>query len=204
MSCRPIVPKGIFCLEGDWWHDLKRPSSIEPILTILDQHYTTSPTKRHIRCDVATPPELEFYLGKWTQRRFRTHPILYLGFHGRPNNILLSDLRRKGSTISLEWLEQRLEGLCEKRVIHFGACRTLEIHGNRLRRFLRRTGALAVSGYWGDVDWLKSAAFEMVLLTELQYGSLRVPGIEAVREQIFGSSGSLARELGFQMLVRKP
>jgi hypothetical protein len=199
-----VIPKGVFCLEGDWWHDLKRPSSIEPLLTILDQHYTTGPAKRHIRCDVATPGELEYYLGKWTLRRFHTHPILYLGFHGRPNQILLSDLRRRESSITIEWLEKRLENRCEKRLIHFGACRTLEIHGNRLRSFLRRTGALAVSGYWGDVDWLRSAAFELVLLTEMQYGTLRVPGINSMVDRIFEKTGGLARELGFQMIVRKP
>ena len=55
-----------------------------------------------------------------------------------------------------------LEGACKKRIIHFGSCGTLDIHGNRVRSFLQRTGALAVCGYKSEVDWMLSAAFEII------------------------------------------
>ena len=84
--------KGIFCLEADWSSDLKSRSSVEPILELLDQEETDRVP--HIHRDVATPEELEFFLDKWTQKGYRSHPILYLAFHGDPGRIFLGDQRR--------------------------------------------------------------------------------------------------------------
>lgn len=43
------------------------------------------------------------------------------------------------------------------------------LRGRRLDRFMERTGALAACGYKKDVDWMRTAAFEIVLLGGLQW-----------------------------------
>lgn len=94
--------KGVFCLEADWSTNLKRSSSVEPILELLDQQETAKVP--HIHRDVATPEELKFFLDKWSQKRYRSHPILYLAFHGDPGRIFLGDQRRSECAVELDTL----------------------------------------------------------------------------------------------------
>jgi len=49
---------------------------------------------------------------------------LYLGFHGSPGHLHVG--HGPGSGIDLKELEERLEGKCQKRIIRFGSCGTLE------------------------------------------------------------------------------
>lgn len=191
--------KGVFCLEGDWSNDLKHPSTIQPILELLDQretHYA-----RHIHRDVATAEEFNHYLLKWTQKQFSSHPILVLAFHGARGTILIGDRRKRQNEVDLDSLEKRLEGRCAGRVIHFSACDTLDIHGHRLNRFLRNTNALAVSGYRCPVDWTQSAAFELIVLAAMQCGNSTVAGINRIRRRIKTDAPGLHRALGFRMLA---
>ncbi len=65
--------KGVFCLEGDWSSDLKRPYTVRPVLELLDQYDTIR--ARHIYHDVATLGELWHYLDKWKrEKQFRFPP----------------------------------------------------------------------------------------------------------------------------------
>lgn len=192
--------KGVFCLEGDWDPDLRRYATVGPVLELLDR--SSTPAVPHIRRDVGTVEELEYYLRKWSQRRYDPYPILYLGFHGGPGILHVGD-RRKGP-LTLDWLEERLEGACRRRVIHFGSCGTLAVHGNRLRRFLLRTGALAVCGYREDVDWMLSAAFELILLYQFQFNALTRGGMAAVDRRVRRGAAKLAKDLKFRMVIAPP
>lgn len=189
--------KGIFCLEGDWEPDLRSRSSVGPILELLEKsNYLPVP---YIRRDVVTHAEFEHYLGKWKQRKYDRYPILYLGFHGFPGKLRLRT--GQGAEVDLEWLEARLGGACKKRIIHFGSCGTLNIHGNRIRSFLKRTGALAVCGYRSDVDWMLSAAFEIVLLSGFQENTLTRQGMGAVKRRVRSQATRLVRDLEFRMVI---
>jgi hypothetical protein len=168
-----------------------------PVLELLEK--CSYPRVRYIRRDVGTFAEFEYYLGKWKQRKYDRYPVLYLGFHGSPGKLRVGDRRAGG--VDLEWLEERLEGACNKRIIHFGSCGTLAIHGNRLRSFLRRTGALAVCGYKEEVDWMLSAAFEIILFYQLQYNALTRSGLAAVKRRVQAQAPRLARDLKFQMVI---
>ncbi|MFH1765707.1 MAG: hypothetical protein ABIF09_16075 [Gemmatimonadota bacterium] len=84
---------------------------------------------------------------------------------------------------------------------YFGSCGTLATHGNRLRRFFERTGALAVCGYKEDVDWMLSAAFEIVLLSGFQRNALTWPGMAAVERRVHSQAMRLARDLKFRMVI---
>ncbi len=189
--------KGVFCLEGDWDSDLRWRATVGPVLELLDR--SGAPAVPFIRRDVGTFEEFQYYLGKWTQRRYAKYPILYLGFHGGPGILHVGD-RRKGP-VTLEWLEDRLAGACKGRLIHFGACGTLGTQGNRLQQFLRRTKALAVCGYQEDVDWMLSAAFELILLYQFQFNALTRAGMAAVKRRVNRKASDLVRDLKFRMVI---
>lgn len=143
--------KGIFCLEGHWW-GVKDQTTVEPVLTLLNSQADYKVPYRHY--DVGTPEEFDFYLKKWRSASFSNYPILYLGFHGEPGELYVGEGRN--SVLSLEDLAERLEGGCRGRVVHFGACGTVDVHGRRLKRFLTQTGARAVCGFKTQVHPLRS------------------------------------------------
>jgi hypothetical protein len=154
-----IKTKGVFCLEGDWDRDLKSRKSLQPVLQLVEQSgYPRIPS---IRRDIGTIAEFEHYLKKWCLKHYKDFPILFLAFHGSPGTLHLGD---SATCVDLDWLEERLAGKCKGKVIHFGSCSTLSVHGKRLNTFMERTKALAVCGYQIDVDWMHSAAFEIMLL----------------------------------------
>ena len=131
--------KGVYCLEGD---GLGNEATVEPVLRLLET--VRDPGVRSLRIDVATRGELEFRLRQWAQPEFASHPILYLAFGGEPGEI---ELAPGEGSFGLRELAALLEGACDGRVIHFGSCATLDLHGNTLNRFMRRTGALALLSY---------------------------------------------------------
>jgi len=167
MAKSASTAKGIFCLEGGWSNDLKDESSVEDALVLLRKvwpYYTP-----YIRRDVATRAEFDHYVAKWCQARYAAYPILYLAFHGTEGTIQFGDLRKPENVVTLDELEQSLEGRCRGRIIYFSSCETMREHGNRLRSFLRRTDALAVCGFRKYVDWLTSMAFDLLFLRQAQY-----------------------------------
>jgi hypothetical protein len=193
--------KGIFCLEGDWWNNLKNRSSVEPILELLMR--TNGYSVRYVHLNVDHRYAFEYYLKKWTQSQFRDHPILYLAFHGEPGTLLIGDQRKPENKISIEELGEMLEGQCDKRIIFMGSCESMNIHGNTLNSFLNKTGALAICGYWGDVDWLPATAFELIVLATLQENALTISGAKAMKGKISGNARSLEKKLRFRMVIRR-
>ena len=74
----------------------------------------------------------------------------------------------------------------------------------RLEAFLRRTQAAAVSGFRRDVEWLHSAALEVLYLGALQNYSATAHGMRAVERDMNKLARSLMRQLGFRIVVRPP
>ncbi len=189
--------KGIFCLEGDWW-GVRDKTSVEPLLRLLE---TMGDYKvPYFHHDVATHEEFDFYLNKWRGKSFASHPILYLAFHGEPGGIAVGEGRN--NTLALDDLAQRLEGACKRRVIHFGSCSTLDVHGNELNSFLRRTGACAVLGFRTDVDWPKSAALDLLVLAYLQEVSFEKRGMRKFWRLLRENAPGLQKNLEFRMWPR--
>jgi hypothetical protein len=191
--------KGIFCLEGDWDSDLRTKVSIEPVLELLER--ADDPSVPYIHRDIGTETEFRHYLKKWTQRAYARYPILYLGFHGSPGTLHVGDGR--SAPFTFEALEELLEGRCKGRVVIFGSCGTLGIHGREINRFLKVTGALAVCGYKADAIWLLSAALEMILLSGFQLNAFTKPGMSAVRRRVLREAAGLAKELDFRMEIAR-
>ena len=183
---------GVFCIEGDWLNDLKRPPSVRPILELLTQ---LPPHPPYIHRVVGTREEFDFFLGKWIQRQYAGYPILYLGFHGCPGRIMVGDQRRSDGEVSLESLSRQLAGRCRGRVMHFGACSTLSTTMEILESFLRRSGALAISGYSTELNWVQSAACDMLVLEGLQSCALTARGVSKAARRIAANSRGLGRGL---------
>jgi len=190
--------KGVFCLEGDWDGDLKSRKSVQPVLQLLE--HSGYPSIPSIRRDVGTVPELEHYLKKWCLKRHKDYPILFLAFHGGPGTLEVGDSK---TSVDLDWLEERLAGACKGRVIHLGSCQTMNVHGSRLNKFLKTTGALAVCGYKIDVNWMYSAAFEIMLFGCFQRYSMTKQGMETVKRLVNKEIPGLARAQAFHMVVSK-
>ena len=194
-----MTTKGICCLEGDWWGRLDRLSTVEPILKLLrrwNPYYVP-----YVHRDVATREEFEFYVRKWTQRGAAKFPILYLAFHGDRSTLYIGDRRVSKNHVTLGELAGMLEGRCGKKVIFFGSCETLDLHGHSINAFVRRTGALAVCGYREKVDWLDSTAFELVALGAFQLHAQTRQGVRAAERRILRSAPALARRLKFRMVI---
>lgn len=47
-----------------------------------------------------------------------------------------------------------------------------------INRFLKQTNALAVSGYTNEIDWMRSAAFDMIVMSEFAVGNFNVNGAQ--------------------------
>ncbi|MCY4601401.1 MAG: hypothetical protein OXF27_15955 [Acidobacteria bacterium] len=187
--------KGIFCLEGHW-ESVKDKTTVEPVLRLLETLSGYNASYR--RYDVATREEFNFYLKKWCGASFNNYPILYLGFHGDKGEIFVGEGR--ASALSLEDLAERLAGRCKGRVVHFGSCGTVDVHGRKLTKFLNLTGALAVCGYTKEVDWLESAAFDVLVLGGLQNASFRqASSMRKFDAQLRTTASGLYKHLGFRM-----
>lgn len=190
--------KNIFCLEGDWWGDLKKPSTVRPIFELVGQ---MKPHPKYIHRGIGTREEFDHYLRVWTQKKYAAFPILYLAFHGNPRSLIVGDARRRNAPAGLDAIAEVLAGRCQRRIVHFGACSTLDCDARHLKRFLNTTGALAVSGYTRDIGWMDSAAFEVFLLSTMQYNARTRAGARAIQIRINAAAKKQANELGFRMVV---
>lgn len=148
--------KYIYCLEGDWDNNLRKKSSVESALNLLEVNleietiYKTCSTKE------------EFYnrlhqLLK-APKRYEKYQIIYLAFHGFENGIKIGN----GLEISLSELADEFEGLLKDKIIHFGSCSTLDIYEDEIINFIKRTKALGVSGYKNDIDFIPSTALDIL------------------------------------------
>jgi len=163
--------KGIFCIEGLWDQDLRVSSSVQPLLDLLNLNALIS----YIHMDVATHEEFEFYVKKWMQKRYDEYPILFIASHGSESGIKVGN-----EPYSIEALADILAGKCSNRIIMFSSCSTLRIGKRVLQGFLEKTEALAVCGYRVDVDWLRSTAFELLLLSQMQKNEFSGRGADAI------------------------
>jgi len=191
--------KGVFCLETDWYSNLRKPTTVKPILEMLEK--LDGYEVPHIYRPVGTIDEFQFCLSKWTQRAHSAYPILYLAFHGHENLIVVGDKRRRESRVTLEELGQLLKGKCKRRIILFGACSTLNTSKQNIQRFLSLTGATAVFGYKSDVDWIPAAMFELQVLSAMQEFPLNRSGVKKMHKLIVETLPRLSRQLTFRMEI---
>ena len=73
----------------------------------------------------------------------------------------------------------------------------------QVNQWLHQTGALAVYGFRESVDWLPSAAFEMLVIGCLQEVSFTRPGMRKLERDLKDSAPGLFRKLDFRISVNK-
>jgi hypothetical protein len=191
-------PHGIFCLEADWPR-MRRGHTVKPLLDVLRSSMLEVPS---IHRHVATHDSLMYYLGKWTQKAHADFRILYFAVHGVEGEVQFGDLRLNSNCVHLDLLEEHLAGKCAGRLIHCSSCRTIDLPAARIQRFLARTGALGISGYLGDVDWIRSIVFDLAFLAALQENAMTRPGLHAVRTRILERHPREAKRLRFDLILR--
>lgn len=179
---------GLLCLEGEWDED--NPTSrmsVEPTLRLLEKANYFDVVHR----DVCTEQEFWRHLDRWAYHKaFKDYKTLYLGFHGSPHRFYIGEL-----PIGLEQLSQRLEGQCADSLIYFASCGVLGADESTLKTFCKQTGAKAVMGYTEEVDWLESAAFELINLGTIANTASAKIAYKAVMK----GYGELATRLGFRV-----
>jgi hypothetical protein len=192
--------KGIYCLEiGEWMGSAKKMCSMEPMLQLLLQSPQQVP---YIHRDIATKPELLFYLKKWTRKQYADYPILYLAFHGSPGGIHLSGENGREVKLDTEELLSQLSQKCEKRMVHFGSCGVLNIKESVSGRFLKESGAVAISGYGSDVEWIKSSVVDIMFLSEMQAAKMTKAGVKEAYDRTVEAAPNLIKSLQFRIRTR--
>jgi hypothetical protein len=183
--------KHVICLEGPWDGSLRGKSSVQPILELIAKQYRSF---KFIYKDCATGVELKWYLNKW-RRGYEEYPVLYLAFHGEDGCIKLGD-----GSMTTDDLGELLSGSLSGRIVVFGSCSTLNIDKRHIKRFIKNTDCLAVCGYKSDVDWMKSTAFELLMLEAMQENEFSGRGIGAIKAKLMEISKGFV-ELDFRMVT---
>ena len=186
--------KGIFCLEGHWEKRLNRKSTVEPILNLLEKQEKI----RYIHHKCATKEEVTYLLLKWTQSTYKSYPILYFAFHGRPGEFQINT----NETLELAELADVLENKCRNRFMFFAACQVLSIPKRRITDLLKKTKSLGVCGYNSEVDWMLSTAFELLVLFALQNDSFDAKGMNLIRNKIRNDYTKVSDALDFKMVTK--
>src|SRR3990172_3802855 len=106
---------GILCLEGDWEEGLMRRRSVVPVLQLIKSQWNVP----FIYRTASTRDEFRAVIQEWLKSKYRRFPILYLGFHGLPGMLEIGD-----EYIPICDLAE-FSGKGRDRMIHFGACETL-------------------------------------------------------------------------------
>ena len=154
MSATPLP--GVFAFEGEWDSNLKKRLSVRPLVKFLED----SQGVKTIYRDIGTREEFFLYLDRWLQPRYKNHPIGMFAFHGTARALHLGDV----DVITLDELASKINGRARGRILYFDSCETLEIPDEEIESLRRATRARAVVGYTKPVDFLESAAFQLLLI----------------------------------------
>lgn len=183
---------GVFCLEGEWDADLRRRTSVLPVLDLLERLCAIKVIHRK----AATTGEVEHYLNLWRQARYDDYPVLYLAAHGDRGWLSWSSR----NDTSLDDLAEILGESAVGCYVHLGSCLTL-FNEKEARAFVERTGVRALLGYRAEVEWVESAAFETLLLPTLaEYAPTRRT-TNTLFNTVMGLQSDLARRLKFVMIT---
>jgi hypothetical protein len=192
---------GVFVLEAEWVYGDFGRFTIRPMLDLLA--HGVDGKLNVVHRDVATREELAHYLQRWARCGERRFPVLYIACHGDPGVVYLGDNGRRTEAVTLDELAEMIGPGLSGRHVHFGCCSTLAVDRRHLTRFLRSTGITSASGFVTEVDWLRSTAFELLILpTVLRYSRTR-RGAQRMAAALHKEAGPLRRELGFRVVLRE-
>lgn len=182
--------KQIFCIEGDWHHDLRQKDSIENALKFMETAHVHK--IRYIHRHASTKEELLNRINQYTAKKYEEFSIFYLAFHGVPNGLKLNPK----TILSLDELGEMCEGKLKNKILHLGSCETLKISKSQIKNLLHQTGALCISGFKKEVPFISSTIFDVLYFEMCQYYK-RMSVIESNMKKYYGK---LIKELEFIMI----
>jgi hypothetical protein len=191
MSLANMYDKNIFCLEGDWETDLRKKSSVQSALLLLEANleidtiYKTCSTYEEFCKRIFTSTSDKRIYGKYS--------IIYLAFHGRKNKIQIGD-----DHYTLDQIGSQFENMLHDKILHFGSCKTLFIEEIKAKEFLQKTGALAISGYAKNIDFISSTVFDVLYFEMCQ----NYVELEAIEINMLKNYEELCQALDFKMYYR--
>lgn len=188
MQQSQYTPRNIFCIEGVWNNDLKDKTSIRSALDFIEHNGAV----KHIHKNCSTPDQLEEWLKEAVLKRYKQYGIIYLAFHGHPGTLQVG----KRKKMTLGEIAEVLQDKAEDKIIHFGSCSTLAISKWEINRFIKKTGALAVSGYSCDIDFMPSTFLDILYFQFCQ----RYSDMPLIHKDVKTFYGPMARQLGFKMV----
>ena len=219
------IKRGIYCLETTW-AEPPAATSIRPMLEWMrDRHGAP-----FVHRAAVTRNEFFHGLNKWKEINGKTpkgqpaFPILFLAYHGNSEWIFLRDdieldedddergydpvfneeIPIQEIAINISEVAEELSGLPDGRIVHFGSCSTVDVDNDSIESFLEETGALCVSGYREDVDWVQSMAFEVLYMEQVQLAAhthLNKGNMQTVNKILrdYSPYAELRQHLGFSM-----
>jgi len=179
-------PLGIFCVEGDWSPKLTARASVRELLQILEDVAGIDFIFHHVE----TVDGLFDILRRWGQKQYSHYALGYFAFHGRPGSIVVG--RR---SVTLEQLGSAMTGSCRDKILYFGSCSVLRAPKRELDAFCSVTGSPCIVGFTRDVDWIASAALDLILLQAITVRK----DPDAVRHWLGEEFGDLAHHLGLRV-----
>lgn len=188
MSIANLYDKNIFCLEGDWEADLRKKSSVQSALQLLEANLEIDTIYK----SCSTYEEFCGRLRTLTsdKRIYGKYSIIYLAFHGRKNKIQIGE-----EDYSLDEIGKEFEDSLDNKIVHFGSCKTLFIEEKKAMQFLERTGALAISGYAKNIDFISSTVFDVLYFEMCQ----NYVEIEAIKRNMLKNYKELCEALDFKI-----
>ncbi len=181
------LKKDIFSLEGDWNSDLTKKGGIKHILDFMSMNFGIDVIHRHC----ITEESLNYYLREYVQPKYKNFSILYLAFHGLPNQLQVGE-----TMVELEDISQTCKDALRGKIIYFGSCLTLNIDKRRINNFLKETKALAVIGYKETIDFTPSTALDLIVMETLQTNR----DMRKIEHIITTEYSQLANKLKFRMV----
>ncbi len=151
--------KDVFCLEGDWNTDLTLKGGIKHTLDFMSMNLGIDVIHRHC----ATEESFNYLIQEYTLPKYKDYSILYLAFHGFPNQIQVGE-----TNVELEDIAELCKGQLRNKIVYFGSCLTLNIDKRRINTFLKETKALAVCGYKESIDFIPSTVLDILVMETLQ------------------------------------
>jgi hypothetical protein len=183
--------KNVFCIEGYWTNNLKSRTSIKSALDFLESNSQI----KYIHRSAATIDQVDYLMKESLLQSYKEYSIIYLASHGYPGEIKFG----KRKIITMEEIAEMIEGKANDKIIHFGSCSTLNVPGKRIRRFLDKTGALAVSGYTREIDFVPSTFLD-ILYFQLCQEYRKIP---LIHKDLKNYYGKVANKIGFKMIYEK-
>lgn len=181
--------KHIFCIEGDWINDHRKKDSVKMALDFFEINSGI----KYICKNCTTREQMILTVKDACLKRYSKYEILYFAYHGQSRKILLN----KGKTVSLDDIAEALDGKANRKIIHFGSCSTLkEIKKPELNRFLKKTGAIAISGYTKDISFVSSTFLDLVYFEICN----EFKDIRAIEKKVKKEYSQLIAKLGFKII----